>query len=96
MPHRVYKYRLGFAGRLLTRPMPAGAKVLSVGWQPVDGLVMWALVNPDNPLEERKFHTFGTGHPVANPDSLEFVGSVQTPAGFVWHVFQELPPHLRG
>lgn len=37
--------------------------------------------------EERLFRFVGTGHPV--PIGSTFVGSVVTPVGLVWHVYEE-------
>ena len=34
----------------------------------------------------------GTGHPV--PDNIGFVGSVVTPAGLVWHVYETERRHV--
>jgi hypothetical protein len=39
---------------------------------------------------ERRFVVVGTGHPFA--DDLDFFGSVVTPVGLVWHVYEATQP----
>ncbi len=69
--------------------MPKGTHTLSVGWQ--DGrVVMWASV-PGKPLagdaaEIREFLWVGTGQPIYW--DAKFIGTVQDPDGFVWHIFE--------
>lgn len=78
--------------------MPPG-KVLTVqtqGGQPC----LWALVDPDGPVTERRFRVYGTGHAVKDRPSDsrqhrradEYVGTFQLYDGqLVFHVFEELP-----
>lgn len=71
--------------------MHAEAKVLSVGKQvaEVNGeemIVVWALVHENNPMVRRSFEVFNTGVPLsALPE--EFLGTVISSNGIVWHVF---------
>lgn len=70
--------------------MPVGAKVLSVAERGEFGnrLDVWALVDPDAPMQDRRFRVVGTGHPFPDADECRFVGTVQTRVGLVWHLFE--------
>jgi hypothetical protein len=77
----------------MTLQLPAGAEVLSVG-PPRDGedkpLDLWALVDPEAPLEARTFRIYGTGHDVPDFYGL-FVGTVQLYGGsLIFHVFEDV------
>lgn len=68
--------------------MPKGAKILSVANQ--DGyLCMWAMVKPDEPMEQRDIEIYGTGNaiPVCFGNAREFIGTAVIDP-FVWHVFE--------
>jgi hypothetical protein len=68
--------------------MPEGAKILHVGTT-VEGLriLVWALVNPKAPMEDRVFFVRGTDHEVE--ETLKHIGSCRAdgPGQLVWHVF---------
>lgn len=85
----IYRYELRITDRASVG-MPAGAKVLPhppSRWD-VDGVEIWAEVDPDAPLEPREFRIVGTGHPIPD-DCGRFVGTVWTHAGrYVWHIFE--------
>jgi hypothetical protein len=85
----IYKYPAPIDDEF-TVEMPRGAQVLSVAIQ--DGIpCMWALVNPKEPLESRRFHWRGTGHP-ANLMG-RFVGTVLMHGGaLVFHLFEATAP----
>lgn len=97
---RVYKYTIPielFNARGIIE-LPRGAQVLSVGEQ-ADALVMWVLVDPSEPKEDRWFVVVGTGHDADTPHpgcTRKFIGTVQmrsdtTPyAEVVLHVFEEV------
>jgi hypothetical protein len=71
--------------------MPEGSHVLDVQMQ---GEVpcIWALVNPENPLEPRTFLVRGTGHNAEGIDGALHVGTFQMMFGaIVLHVFEEAP-----
>ena len=72
--------------------MPEGAKVLSVAERGEFGnrLDVWALVDPDAPMRERRFRVVGTGHPFPDAEECRFVGTVQTRVGLVWHLFESV------
>lgn len=65
--------------------MPAGAELLSVGCQ-IDGLKLWARVDPRAPFETRVFKLRGTGHEIE--ESCAYVGTMFE-GPFVWHLFEE-------
>lgn len=78
--------------------MPEGAKVLTVqyqdrGWpgiRSIEGpLMVWAEVKIDRPKVQRKFWVKGTGEVLGPVRYRHYVGTVQTPTGFVWHVYDE-------
>lgn len=83
----VYKYQIGHGLRQLA--LPGTAVPLSVGIQ--DGLVLWARVEPDRPVEPWTVLTVFTGEPVAvsaeTLQALAFVGTVTNGIGLVYHVF---------
>ncbi len=80
----IYKYTL--TDHECTLRLPADADLLSVDFQNGTGLVVWALVDPENPVTSRHFAIYATGEPL--PDNPgHYVGTATTPAGIVWHVF---------
>lgn len=71
--------------------MPAGARILGIAAQR-DELQMWAIVDPDQPREQRTFNMYGTGHPMLD-DPGEYIGSVVVMGGIlVWHFFEAVTP----
>jgi hypothetical protein len=75
----IYKYTL-----TPSVEMPIGAEILDIQMQ--DDLIrMWALVDPNAPLEERRFETVGTGWSVGA--GLQHIKTFQE-GSFVWHVFE--------
>jgi hypothetical protein len=67
--------------------MPQGAKVIHVGTQNPYHICLWAMVNPESPVEIRNFCVRGTGHSIAGI-THPHLGSVKD-GPFVWHVFGE-------
>lgn len=70
--------------------MPRDAEILSVGNQ--NGITcLWAMVNPNNPQQERVIEIIGTGNPidVGMGTKRKFIGTVMS-GPFVWHVFEYL------
>nr|MDQ6918797.1 hypothetical protein [Candidatus Dormibacteraeota bacterium] len=61
-----------------TLPIPPDARILGV--HETDGLVAWAVFDPDKP-GETDFHAFRDGDEV--PDDMEFVTSAQRLNGIV-------------
>lgn len=82
--HTIYKYVLDVEDEQQL-PMPKGATILHVA-SVSDQVTLWALVDPDAPVVNRKFVIHGTGHDVTEPD--QYVGTAITMNGrLVWHVF---------
>ncbi len=75
----------------ITLELPTGAKVLHVGQQGDDErtLFLWALVDPDRPPATRHFFLLATGQRFDANILGPHIGTVQTKAGLVWHVFEE-------
>lgn len=103
MTHTVYRYPIDIVGEQ-TIPMPRGAEILTVakregstvllGVGAHEAVEMWALVDPDEPMEDRRFRVAGTGHPLPDVGDLQFLDSVQIAAGqLVFHVFEILDAH---
>lgn len=67
--------------------LPAGAKLLSVGFQKPH-VRLWALVDPEVPKVKRRVKLLSTGHELVG-DGWEFAGTVLAPLGLVFHVFVE-------
>lgn len=77
--------------------LPKGARILTAQMQGLS-LCLWSIVNSDAHEEQRTIRVYGTGHPIAPPDTLaddplstlRYIATVQDHAGFVWHVFEVL------
>ena len=80
----IYKYPC-----MLNVSVPKGAVILSVGYQPMSGIVFWALVDLSKSVVKRSVVAYPTG--VSMPDVVGvFVGTVQMHADdeeLVFHVF---------
>lgn len=84
----IYKYPL----QTVDEPqlnMPRGARVLSFHSQN-DQPCIWALVDPDEPVQLRRFYLAGTGQPFKyNPASLRFIGTALFMGDtLVFHLFE--------
>ena len=84
----IWKYRL-YIGPLTVIEMPKGAEILAVQTQ--DGRpCIWAIVDPDAPVELRTFEMCGTGHKMkelAEDETRVYIGTVQIDR-YVWHYFE--------
>lgn len=69
--------------------MPSGAQVLHAEQQD-NKICIWALVEPSvESVVRRRFHIYGTGHPVLSVP-LTHISTFLTDSGvFVFHVFEE-------
>lgn len=88
----VYKYDLlgPNPGGTQIINMPTGAMIMKVGVQ-VQGPVIWALVDSEQPTESREFMILGTGHPTDMLDSgsFRYIGTFEERGGtLVWHLFE--------
>lgn len=96
--NKIFKYPIYIVGPLETpntRPdvfkieMPKGAGIISVGMDPASGCpAIWAIVDPDAPMEWRNFRVAGTGHDLRD-DHIHgrFLGTAFCGA-LVWHIFE--------
>lgn len=72
---------------------------LSDHWHPIDGVPLYVaqenridqssvtvwFEDHDTPIKGMSVKVFGTGHQI--PERAEYVGTVRTEVGFVWHVY---------
>jgi len=88
----IWKYDVPVDARLSVM-MPRGGKVIAVQMQG-DTPCLWAIVDSDEPVEQRRFMVFGTGHML--PDSpIVHLGTFQVNDGgrpLVFHVFEVVSP----
>lgn len=66
--------------------MPKGAQILDIQMQGAL-ITIWALVDPNAPLEVRRFETAGTGWTVG--EGLWYIKSLQD-GSYVWHIFEAI------
>ena len=68
--------------------MPRGGEILTVQTQ-YNGPCVWAIVDPDQPVEPRRLRMFGTGHPFAIDAPHRHIGTFQSHGGsLIFHVFE--------
>ena len=84
----IYKYEIPIAGSF-NISMPTSAQILTCQLQNGSSPVLWASVNTEEILEERKFILIGTGNPFPEKFNLNYVGTFQM-GGFVGHLFEEI------
>ncbi len=79
--------------------MPKGSRILSCQTQGapdengIAPLMLWALVNPSLPKENRYFNVVGTGNPltIESLKNLIFIDTIQFAGGqLVFHIFERL------
>lgn len=85
MIKQIWKYKLD--GLISQIQIPIEAKVLTVQTQNEQPHI-WALVNPNNEMETRKFTVIGTGHPF-DDTNMKYIGTFQD-GPFVWHLFENV------
>ena len=88
----IYRYDLELQHEQLIT-LPRNAEILTVDRQtrlPL-GLSLWALINTDEPVVDRKIILVGTGTEDPNEAfggvDAKFIATFQEPSGFVWHFF---------
>lgn len=90
----VYKYPVSVHD-IFTLELPEGARVLTVQAQGGAGVFLWALVDPDAPVEERAFRLAGTGHPINETNVLKYINTFQLQGGaLVFHLFEMIQPSM--
>lgn len=89
---RIFKYLL-MPPRAAQAPytevtMPEGARILSVGVQDGNAMMVWALVDPAAKMVVRRFAIYPTGLAEVSEHHGNFVGTVMLSEGrLVFHVF---------
>lgn len=88
---KIYKYKITPNDKI-ELPIPSGAKILTVQAQ-FENPVLWALVNPDSPVEQRFFRLVGTGFDIREDASrLNYINTFQIYGGdLVFHLFEITP-----
>lgn len=89
MSKTIWKYEIETEGRNVVK-MPLGAEILTVQLQ-LGKPCIWALVEEDEPLVQRWFEVFGTGHHVGYDMgvSRKYIGTYQLREGaLIFHVFE--------
>lgn len=93
---RIWKYDLPIEDESVIQ-MPDGVQILCVQTdQKTNKPVIYASLNPENPLINVSFTVIGTGNPagiaVLNGEMYKYVGTFQVMKGnFVGHVFSFIP-----
>ncbi len=82
----IFKYRIPNGGGEVS--MPEGARCLKLAML-VDGLYVWALVDPAQPVRARKFSVIGTGQDFEMSMWHVYLDTVEE-GPFIWHVFEVL------
>lgn len=89
---RIYKYELS-ANNRQSIELPEGAQILTAQGQNGCNVCLWALVDPEQPPEQRYFEIFATGEPVHVDMGVErrYVGTAQLEGGrLIFHVFERI------
>lgn len=84
----IENYHISFDDSSIVQ-MPKGAKIITVGFPDQDKIpTIYALCDPGQPIETRKFAIFATGQLLPNVSGI-YLGSFQFSHGMtVWHVFE--------
>ena len=83
--HTIWKFPIPISDNFVVE-MPAGATILTVQVQAKKPFI-WAVVDPEKPIEQRRFALRGTGHWL-HPAGWNYVGSFQMNDGvIVFHLF---------
>lgn len=88
-PHVIYKYPVTITEKPQPLELPRTAKILHVGMQSTQ-LVLWAEVDPNEPLVRRTVTVIATGQPfprgLGSDNPGDHVGTVFD-GPYVWHIF---------
>lgn len=85
---KIFKYPLRLVDEQKIA-LPQRSQILTVQMQN-EALCLWALVDPNLPLEKRIIRVVGTGNEFDDPEKCFYLGTVQERV-FVWHVFEFFP-----
>lgn len=87
---KIFKYPLLITGTQIIE-IPKSFQVTLIAEQKSvfgDGLMLWALVNPEEDKVKLQIKIHGTGHDI-DTDKFSFISSVIMANGLVWHIFIE-------
>ena len=83
---KIFKYPFEVKNKIII-DMPFNANLLTVQTQS-DVPCIWAMVDPENTSEPKKFKVFGTGHQI-DEANLNYIGTFQLYQGnFIGHLFE--------
>lgn len=87
---RIFKYPIQVDDYQVIE-MNKGAVILTVQTQREKPCI-WAIVDPDAPLEPRRLRLAGTGHPIDEPlEEMKYIGTFQLGGGaFIGHLFEQV------
>ena len=85
---KVFKYPIPINDDAVME-LPEGSQILHIDSQQGQPM-LWALVNPDAPMEKRRFRFAGTGHPITeDPDNLIHRGTFKMQGdALIFHIFE--------
>lgn len=85
----IFKYPLEVTD-VQTIQIPQGATILTVQVQ-YDKPCIWALVDPNEPVESRQIEIYGTGQQLDEDVRRRYIGTFQLRGGaLIFHVFEPI------
>lgn len=81
----IWKYPLPRPREAIT--IPVGARILDLQMQG-DVPTLWALVDPEAPIQERRFIGVATGQIFHAEHGQDYIGTFQMASGLVFHLFE--------
>lgn len=88
MKGSIWKFQVEISDEFALK-MPLHAHILTVQTQR-DIPCIWALVDLEDEIGERRFKVFGTGHPANDADQFIYIGTFQLASGgLVFHLFED-------
>jgi len=90
MTKTIWKFPLQVADEQIVQ-MPKNAEILTIQAQKGDAY-LWAIVNPDNALEDRIILCRGTGHEIQSEFNIKYISTCQFYEGdIIFHYFERIP-----
>ena len=89
----VYKYQLQLVAGIQTVQITQEAEVIRFSRDGQGNQCLWALVDTNEPIVERRFQIIGTGDPLFEDKNYKYIGSVEIEdllSWFVFHCFEVL------
>jgi hypothetical protein len=90
---RILRWSIGITD-LQYLEVPAPGRILSVAQSrevPDHGIDLWTVARTGAQDITRTIYVVGTGNPMPDPGpmGMDFIGTVVTPSGLIWHVFAD-------